>query len=184
MKFNKWTIGIAALAAAVITLTGCVTKQTVTQTSPGVFATNTVTTIDPVRTSAAIHSIVPGGVELAVSKAPNVRPYIVDAQVAICSLTDSTNLSPDALKAVVAQTGIQQIQTPEIETVIASVYGLYSAYYGDVINQQLDKNAQTAALVPVLQAICESLGEGLAQSAPPLLPSPSAVSNAVIVPNQ
>lgn len=173
MKKTVLTL-MALLLVSSIFLMGCrttekVTNNTVVTTDPtGVTSTNTVsvtnsvTTIDPVRTSAAIKAIVPPVVRLAIAQKPDLKQYFVDAKVAVCTLTSSTNVSPTDLKLVVAQTKLTQLQTPEVQAAIESIFGIYSAVWGDALNKQLSSNERLAVMVPILQSICEALGEGLA----------------------
>ena len=145
---NKIKIGIIGLALfAGMFITGCASQTG-----------STAIQINPQSTASVIHAIVPPAVRLAVAKQPESAKWILDAQVVICSLSSSTNVSPASLKAAVASTGIKEIQTPEIEATIESIYGLYSAYYADVVAQKLNANQWCG---PVLQAICESLTQGL-----------------------
>src|SRR5690349_7388698 len=147
MKKIILIIGVVSLTA--ITFTGCVTKQVVNQrpvvtTNPDgstvtniVSTTNSVTTIDPVRTSNAIRAIVPPAVKLTITESTNARPIITDIKIVICGLASTTHVSPEDLKIAVDSTGIKSIQTPEIEAAIQTVYAIYSAYYGDVVNERL-----------------------------------------------
>lgn len=151
------------IAIASFGLVGCTTVENHTTNPDGSITTNFVKTIDAQRTATAIRNVVPPAVSLACLESTNARPYISDARVAICALADSGKVTPQDLKGAVDSSGVKSIQTPEIEVAITTVYGIYSAYYGDVINQQLSKNAQTAALVPVLQALCDAIGQGLNQ---------------------
>jgi len=173
MKTKTKLIGFAALLLAGIIFTGCVNTRTITTRDtviPGlngalitnsVTTTNMVRTVDPVRTSQAIRAMVPPLVRLAVTLNTNVTAWVVDAKVGICMLSESTNVAPADLKIILAQTGLAHVQTPEVEAAVEAIYGIYSAYWGDAINKQLSGNERLAAMVPVLQSICEALGAGL-----------------------
>jgi hypothetical protein len=155
------TASVALLAAGCFT--GCMTEQHVTTAPDGTSVTNTVTKLDPARTSKAIHAIITPATSLAVSEEPKVRPYVEKAQVAICTAAAAGKYSPDELKAAINATGINEIKTPEVQAALQSVYGIYDAYFGDVVAQKLNQNDW---LIPVLSSICESLKDGLAPPAP------------------
>ena len=158
---------VCFISAIILTFcSGCKTTTTVSQGPDGSSVTNSVTTIDPARTSAVIKAIIPPAVRLAVTKEPKSYKWITDAQIAICALSASTNVTPALLKAVVTQaTG--QAPTPEVQATAESIYGIYAAYWQDVVLAKTDQNAQLAALRPVLEALCESLTIGLAGVTPP-----------------
>ncbi len=154
-------IGVAALGLAAVLFTGCTTVTTVTPGPGGASVTNQVQHFDPVKVVKVMHQVVPPAVRYANATTPQYRTYIVDAQVAACLLVGSTNVTPANIAAVFAQTGINSIQTPEIEGVTASVYGIYSAFYDDLIAAHLPQTEVVADMTIVLQGICDSLTEGL-----------------------
>jgi hypothetical protein len=162
---NK-TMIIATLFACALTLTqtGCKTTQTVTLWPDGTATTNTVTRIDPQRTTNAINAIITAGVKVAIATEPKASYYIAKVQVAVCTVANSGNLTPENLRAAVDATGIKELKAEEVQVAIASIYGIYQFYYGEVVSHQLN---QSQWLVPVLQSICDSLSNGLALSAIP-----------------
>lgn len=162
MKIQSAPCLLSIFVSLMICSSGCTTNKTVTSNADGNPATTKGTTLDPERTAEVIRAIIPAAVRLAIAREPDSRVWIHDAQLAVCAISDSKKVSPKDLKRAVKQSGVQQLQTPEAQAAIEAVYGIYTAYYGDVINQNLSARAQTAALVPVLKAICESLSEGLA----------------------
>lgn len=192
MKFNQWTIGLAAMLAGVLVLgSGCstTTTQVVTANPNGTFTTNVIVThqFDAAKTVKVMNRVVPQAVVYADKAAPQYRQYIVDAQVAACALVGSTNVTPADLKVVFAQTGITTIQTPEIEDAVATIYGLYSDFYDQLVAAHLPQDQIVANMTLIIQGLCDSLSAGLAQSpppetAPPLpaietpLPSPAATN--------
>lgn len=159
------TAAVALLAAGCIT--GCMTERNVITSPDGTSVTNTVTKLDPVRTGKAIKAIITPATTFAVNEVPEARPYLEKAQVAICTAAAAGKYSPEELKAAVDATGINEIKTPEVQAAIQSVYGIYDAYYGDVLFQKLNQNEW---LIPVLTSICQSLKDGLSA-----VPAPSRV---------
>lgn len=150
MKTKITLIGI--MAFALMMATGC---RTVTNADG-----STTQQLDPQRTANVIRAIVPPAVKIAEAQKPEVKKYLIDVQVVTCALTSSTNVSPASLKAAVESTGIKEIETPEIEATIQSIYAIYSAYYGDVVAQKLPAQEWC---VPVLKAICDGVTEGLSE---------------------
>lgn len=146
-----------------VMLTGCATTQNITQFPDGTSVTNVVTKLDPARTAAALRVIVVTGTRIAVTQDPESREYLSKAQLAICTAAAAGQVSPEQLKSAVDATGIKELKTPEAQVAISSVYGIYQAYYGDVVAQKLNQNEW---LVPVLAAICEGLSDGLTTDAP------------------
>lgn len=178
---NLISISIAAVLWLLLT-TGCTTTQQITHWPDGTSTTNAVKQLDPQKTASAIRFIIPSAVTIAVAHEPSAREYIAKAQVAICFAASAGQTSPDQLKAAVNATGVREIQTPEAQTAITAVYGIYEAYYGDVIAQKLDQNQW---LIPVLRAICDGLTEGLANAPvpPPVVkPEPAIITPAVLTP--
>ena len=172
MKFNRWTIGLAAIGALALTLTtGCSTTTTVTANPNGTFTTNTVHQFDAQKTVKIMHRVIPQAVVYANRTVPQYRPFIVDAQVAACALVGSTNVTPENLKVVFAQTGITGIQTPEIEDAVATIYGLYSDFYDQLVAAHLPQDQIVANMTLIIQALCDSLSAGLAQSQPTATPA-------------
>ena len=169
---NLFMIGLAALLAGVLT-TGCKTTSTVTVHPDGSSTTNTVTHFDATSTVKVMHQIIPPAVKYADQATPQYQQYIVDAQVAACSLVGSTNVTPDALKSVMESTGINGIKTPEIEGVVTSVYGIYSAFYDDLVTAHLPQNQIVDSMTVLLQGLCDSLTEGLNSSPPVVISDPA-----------
>lgn len=172
MNTNKKTpliISAFSFLLSAFLFTGCVSTRTISTDANGVSQTNTVTHLDPQRTANAIQAIIPPAVQLAVAEQPAAREYIVKAQIAVCTAAAAGNLTPDQLKAAVDATGVKELQTPEAQAAISAVFGIYQAYYGDVVAQKLNQNQW---LQPVLSAICKGLSDGLA-AAPVAAPAPS-----------
>lgn len=147
---TKIKILIGVLMIFVLTITGC--KTVVDQSG------SSAQQLDPQRTAGVIRAIVPPAVRLAVAKYPDTTKWFLDAKVVICALSTSTNVSPSDLKTAIKSIGVREIQTPEINATIEAVYGIYSAYYADVVRQKLPAQQWCS---PVLSALCESLGQGL-----------------------
>jgi hypothetical protein len=160
------TAAVALVAAGC--LTGCITQQHVTTLPDGTSVTNVVKKLDPQRTAKAIKAIIPPAVTFAVKQEPSSRVYIAKAQAAICFSAAAGKFSPEELKAAIEATGIKEIQTPEVEAALQAVYGIYDAYYGDVIAQKLNQNEW---LIPVLTAMCDGLTDGLTNA-----PAPAKIS--------
>ncbi len=159
----KKLITILGIALAAMVIVGCSTTEKVITLPDGSTATNTTTRLDPVRTSNAIKAILPTAVTFAISQEPSSRVYIEKAQLAVCATASAGKFSPDELKAAIEATGVKEIQTPEVQTAIQAIYGIYQAYYGDVVAAKLNQNEW---LVPVLSAICDGLRDGLNASKP------------------
>ncbi len=164
MKSKINLIGLAAILLAGVLFTGCATGPQVVTNPDGSTVTNTVRHFDPVKTAKVMHQIIPPAVRYADATVPQYRPLIVDAQVAACALVGSTNVTPENIKAVFAQTGINDVQSPEIQGVTVTVYGLYSAFYDDLVTAHLPQNEIVFDMRIVLQGICDSLSAGLAAS--------------------
>lgn len=174
MKHTKLLLIGAALFAAVIT-TGCMGVQKVSiNPITGISETNTVEQLDPNKVATGLKTIIPGAVKLVPSQ---YRIYVVDAQGAACSLIGSTNVTPDDINAIFNQTGIASIKTPEVEGVTVTIYGIYSAFYDDLVLAHLPQNQIVADMTIVLQGICDSLTTGLNESAPATvtIPPPAAI---------
>lgn len=156
------------MLAGVLTNTGCTATSVIT-TNPitGITTTNTVTQFDPNKTATELKVIIPNAVKLVPSQ---YRNYVMDAQGTACSLIGSTNVTPDDITAIFGQTGIASIKTPEVEGVTATVYGLYSACYDDLILAHLPQDQIVADMTIVLQGLCDALTQGLAQSPIPVAP--------------
>lgn len=112
---------------------------------------------DATRTATVLRTMLPPAVKVAVSQEPSVKPWIRDAQVAVCLLVDTGNVTPGDLKAAIATTGIREINTPESQAVIESVFAIYAATYSDAVAKHLDPTN----MVPVLKGICDGLSDGL-----------------------
>ena len=145
-----------------MSLTGCSTVQNANGTVTRQFDAN--------KTVSVLHAIIPPAVRFATTTAPQYRVLIVDAQVAACTLVGSSNVTPANIKVVFDQTGINSIKTPEIEGVTATVYGIYSAFYDDLVTAHLPQNEIMTDMTIVLQGLCDALTQGLALSSP--IPTP------------
>lgn len=152
----KLSFILAGLICAASILTGC---NTVTTTNA-----NGTRSFDAQKTAKVIKTVIPPAVVYADQNAVQYRKFIVDAQVVACSLVGSTNVSPDEIKIAFASTGINEIQSPEIEGVTATVYGLYSSFYDDLISAHLPQDQIVTNATIVIQAICDGLSQGLAES--------------------
>jgi hypothetical protein len=163
-------IGVSVTIALAFAIAGCTTTTKITNNPDGTSVTNTVTHLDPQRTSTVIKAIIPPAVVLAVNQEPATRQYLEKAQIAVCAAASAGKFSPDELRAAIDATGVKEIQTPEVQAAIQSIYGIYEAYYGDVVAAKLNGNEW---LVPVLTAICDGLRDGLAASpAAPVIVTP------------
>ncbi len=175
---SKIIAGMALLAS--LALAGCSTTTEISTTTGTngvpVVITNMVRHFDAVKTAKVMHQVIPAAVVYANKSVPQYRQYIVDAQVAACALVGSTNVSPASIHAIFEQAGINNIRAPETEGVAATVYGIYSAFYDDLVTARLPQNEIVANMTVLLQAICDSLSEGLAKSPPPGIPPPPPIS--------
>jgi hypothetical protein len=161
-RFTKWEL--FALVAVVIGLfalvmTGCKSTQTITRNPDGTSVTNTVNTFDVQKAVNAITIAVPGTVRLSVARYPQVEPYLRDTVTAIRLLTSGNKYDPASLHAAIATTHIRELQSDDVQAAIDTIAGLYKAYYGDVVEQKLN---QVDSLVPILNAIADSIEIGLA----------------------
>jgi hypothetical protein len=157
------------LAAALgLMLAGCSTV-----TSP----TGVVTqTFDAQKTASVMRAVIPPAVQFADANAPQYAQYIVAAQVVTCGLVGSTNVTPTAIQTALNATGINEIKTPEIEGVTATVYGIYTAFYADLVTAHLPQSEIVTNTSIVLQAVCDSLTQGLGTNVAPVTVQPAAQS--------
>lgn len=128
--------------------TGCVSTQNTDGTVTRKF--------DAERTAQVLENMLPPAVKLAVAKEPKSMEWITSAKFVICTLADSGKVTPQDLKSALAVTHIEEIQTPEIQAVIESVFGIYKAAYADSVTAGMQPQMAT-----VLRGICAGLSEGL-----------------------
>lgn len=134
------------LSVILLASTGC-------KTTPG------AAVFDPVKASNVINITVPSAVRLGVSKEPRATPYLTAVAEAIEVFSKGKVFDVEEFQKLLDDTalGIDALKTPEARAVLDTLSALYTAYYADVVQQKLDK----ASLIPVLQAISNSIRKGL-----------------------
>jgi hypothetical protein len=157
-------VRLLIVAALLLPLTACKTTEKTIVWPDGSTTTEQVRQFDPDRTAQAVRAIVPSAVKLAIAKEPKARGYIEKAQLAVCSIVAAQkDLSPESLRLAVKATGLNDLETPEVQAAVATVYGIYQAYFSDVLQQQFSDNETMQNLSVVLLAVCDALSEGLAE---------------------
>lgn len=154
---------LAATLLLAIILAGCTTIKTVTTAPDGSTVTNSTSAFDVTKAVNAINIGVPASVRLAVAKYPQAAPYLRDTVTAIRLFTSGSTYDPAALHAAIATTGIRELKDPDLQAAIDVFAGLYKGFYGDVVTQKLD---QVKSLLPILNAIADSIEQAL----PPIAP--------------
>lgn len=148
--------GIAAMVT--VFAIGCTTVATITTQPNGTTVTNTAKVFDLQTATNSINAVVPAAVKVLVAKEPASKPYLQDAAFAVEIFVNGSDLSPAALKAVLASTGINELKTDEATAITETVLALYQTYFGQVVQ---DKIAVNPNVVPLLHALSDSIMQGL-----------------------
>lgn len=158
---------LLSLIGLSVFLLGCKSVPVTQQNADGTSHTNIVQQFDAQKAARIMHRVIPPAVQYANTTAPQYRKYIVDAQVAACSLVGSTNVTPEAIKAIFDQTGIATVKAPEIQGATMTIYDLYSAFYDDLVTAHLPQNEIVQDMTVLLQQLCNDLSDGLNSSPQP-----------------
>ena len=178
MKFNQWTIGLAALLAGVLTFTGCVSGNT-SSVNLGVttatVATNGVlsiggTTIQPAAAGLAVQFGAKYGAVALLKQYPDSRQYlaiaagVIDAAI-IAKDYNPTNLQNNLTAALLPATSANNAAA--IAGGISDGLDLYTVFYGQAMT------AQPADTSPYLAPCLQGLADGITQALI-TLPAPTA----------
>lgn len=106
--------------------------------------------------------IVKDGVRFGVSRSPQAVPYLQAVTPVICSVANSTNLTPESLVAAID--AIPFAKPPEAGLIIDFVVGTYDGYFEQYVDTW---TSQRPLLKNVLLGCCDGLTLGLFP--PPLM---------------
>lgn len=137
---NTMQILIGVLAFGLLTTTtGCVTSGN----PSGVVSVGSVT-LDPVATGHAVQVAAKLGGIAAIQQKPNIRPYFLDASVAITAALAAGNVTPDDIRATLGTVTSDSLALAATTDAIQ----LYADFYGSLVKNKLD--GRSPYTVPVL----------------------------------
>jgi hypothetical protein len=111
---------------------------------------------NPPLTRTLVTAAVKNGVKFGVQRSPTAIPYLQAATPVLCSVANSTNLSPAAL--VAALDAIPVNKPPEAGLIIDFVVGTYDGYFEQYVDNWT-KNQPF--LQSVLLGCCDGMTQGL-----------------------
>lgn len=109
-------------------------------------------------TPGTVQSGTAAGVRYGLTKFPSATPAVRIASEVVCSMSNSTNISPTEIVAAIESSNYENLKTPEAIFIVQGVITLYSSAWNSFAS---DAVAQSEAL-PYLQAICNGSRDGLA----------------------
>lgn len=145
----------AFMACGICAFTGCKTATNPT----GVVQVGGVT-LDPVATGHAVQVAAKLGGIAAIQQKPEIRPYFLDASVAINAALASGNVTPDDVSATLGLV----TQDKFALAATADALQLYADFYGTLVKDKID--GKSPYTIPVLTGLSAGLKQAYDETAP------------------